>query len=269
MSQPSSVTSSLTSSVTVDVRSLARTLLHVLGATAIALTLASYGGQLMRFVGGHDYIYGLVSLFDVDNEDGIPTVFSAAQLLLAFGILAFICALRITGSSPWTWRVLTVGFVLMAIDEMISMHERMTITETSAPGAIVLYERVWVYPAIPVVILGALAFIPFLRSLPRSTRNGMLLSGGMFIAGSVVVEAFEMAFVIYNDARNTLMYNTFTTVEESLEMLGITFFIFTLLRYVALHYPTITMQVPVKQTQYSTDVTPLPSEKRAPTAAAS
>jgi hypothetical protein len=267
MSQPSSVVSS----VTIDVRSLARTLLYVLGATAIALALASYAGQLMRFVGGHDYVYGLVPLFDVDNEDSIPTVFSAAQLLLAFGILGFICALRITGSSPWTWRVLTVGFLLMAIDELISMHERMTITETSAPGAIVLYERVWVYPAIPVVILGALAFIPFLRSLPRATRNGMLLAGGMFISGSVIVEAFEMAFVLYNDARNTLAFNTFTTVEELLEMLGISVFIYVLVRYVGLHFPTISLPVAStpKPATTTTEVTPLPSDKRIPTAAAS
>jgi hypothetical protein len=45
---------------------------RMLGAVAIILVLASIGGQYSKFVLGHDYLKGLVPLFQLDNEQNIP-----------------------------------------------------------------------------------------------------------------------------------------------------------------------------------------------------
>ncbi|MGV3710333.1 MAG: hypothetical protein ACO1Q7_15985 [Gemmatimonas sp.] len=254
-------------SVSVDVRATAWKVFCILGAIAIALTLASYTGQLLRFVAGRDHVMGLIDFFDVDNENSIATVFSSLQLFIAAGILFGICALKITGPSPWAWRILTLGFTVMGVDELISLHEQMFLAVDRRAEGIPLYERAWVYPAIPIVALLAFCFIPFLRGLPRGIRNGMIFSGLLFIAGAIVVEALEIAFVVNRNFQRGLAFNTMTTLEEAMEMLGITCFIYTLLRYVALHYPTIALEPRITSAATGGGATPLPSDTRKRSAA--
>ena len=100
---------------------------RALGAVALLLILASFGVQLMVYLTGHDYIYGLVPLFHVDYERNIPTGFSVLLLLFAALLLAVITGLERSqaGSPMFYWASLSFGFLFMAADEGWSFHERL------------------------------------------------------------------------------------------------------------------------------------------------
>ena len=54
------------------------------------LLLANITGIVFKFYVGHDYIYGLVPLFDFDAEKNIPTLYSSFAIIIASMFLAVI-----------------------------------------------------------------------------------------------------------------------------------------------------------------------------------
>ena len=86
---------------------------RTLGGAAALIILASIAGQISRFAFGHDYLKGLVPLFDVDREQNIPNYFSVLLMHLAALLLAGIAiSAKAAGSSRAAkWALLSVGFV--------------------------------------------------------------------------------------------------------------------------------------------------------------
>lgn len=79
---------------------------RILAGIAVFLVLASTAGQLARFLGGDDSVYGLVRMFFLDNENNIPTFFSSGILLLSACLLAAISVFKKRGrdsfAAHWT-----------------------------------------------------------------------------------------------------------------------------------------------------------------------
>ena len=116
--------------------------------------------------------------------------------------------------------MLVVGFLLMAIDEVAGVHE-------SINSAI---EITWAIPAGIASLLAGLAFVPFLRHLPKRTALLFALAGSVFLLGAAGLEIIGNSLVA-NRLRDTLEYKMWTMVEEGLEMFGVILFIHTLLCY--------------------------------------
>jgi hypothetical protein len=164
----------------------------------------------------------LRQLFDVDQENNLPTWFSTFLLLVASALL-WLCARRKRAAGErWSghWRALAVGFLLMSVDEVAGVHE-------SINSVIVM---TWAIPGAVMAALIGLAFIPFLLSLPRRTALLFGVAGGGYLAGAVGIEIVGNAMVGQR-LRDTLQYNLTTLAEESLEMLGLVLFIYALLCY--------------------------------------
>jgi len=152
----------------------------LLGATAVALTLASIAGQLMTYLAGHDKVFGLVSLFNTGAEKNAPTAFSTLLLLVAAFLLAYVVVIerkrdRITALY---WALLSIGFLLMAVDEWFSFHEELhepmrALLGTDTYG---IFYYSWVVVGIGLVLVLALLFAGFLPRLPSKTRNTLLFA---------------------------------------------------------------------------------------------
>ncbi len=203
--------------VSVSIRALPRVLLLV------TITLLLCHGALALYHYQVEKLPWLVrQLFDVDQENNLPTWFSSVLLLVTSALLWFCARQKRTDEDSWAghWYVLAVGFLLMSLDEVAGIHE-------SINSAIVM---TW---AIPGGIAGAvigIAFIPFRLHLPGRTAVLVAVAGTAFLAGAAGLE------IIGNDLvgqrlRDTLRYNMWTLFEESLEMLGVILFIHALLRY--------------------------------------
>lgn len=216
---------------------------RTLGAVAVLLVLASIGGQLSKYLLGHGNLYGLVKLFYVDAESNFPTLFSIFLLFGAALLLALIAILKEREGAPdlSKWRILAGGFLLMSVDEAVSLHERLVRPMRALLGddaQLGIFYYAWVIPGIALVCVLALSFLGFLRRLPRETRLTFMIAGALYIGGAIGVELIGGRYEeLHGD--QSLTYSMIATVEESLEMAGIILFIRGLLNYLSANYQEV------------------------------
>lgn len=213
--------------------SIARLLL----LAALVLIFASTVSQEMDFFTGHSVgIYSkLVKIFSTDIELNVPSFFSMLIMIFAALLLAFITILKRNQKAPyvWHWAILSLGFFFMAFDEIVSAHEKMVEPLRAFFGGEnlgILYYA-WVVPAIALILFLALFFIKFWLSLPTKAKFSFLIAGIVYLGGAIGMEMVGGDYCeIYG--KDNLTYIMFTTIEESLEMTGIIFFIWSLLEYI-------------------------------------
>ena len=217
---------------------------RALGAMAFLLVLASTGGQLTKYLTGHDHVL-LVRLFYVDAERNIPTFFSVLLLLFAAQLLTVITVLKNKHRDPdrSRWAILSFGFLFMAADEGFSLHEKLIVPVRGllGDGTFGIFYYAWVIPGIAVVLVLALSFLKFLLHLPPKTRSTFLVAATLFIGGALGIELIGGRYVeLHNE--NNLTYSMIVTVEESLEMTGVIVFIYALLKYIADNYKEVRLR---------------------------
>ncbi|MEF3075655.1 hypothetical protein V2P20_11535 [Methylobacter sp. Wu1] len=209
---------------------------RTLGILAFLLVAASLAGQLISYITGDDRLYGFVSLFNVDAEHNIPTFFTVFLLLSAALLLSVITLLERnrTASRVSHWLILSCGFLLMAVDELVSIHERLIkpIRNLLGNGNLGVFYFAWVILGIALIFFLAWFFLKFWLRLPAKTRLTFFMAAVIYIGGSI---GFEMIGGRYAEVHGLedLTYKMIATVEESLEMAGIILFIRGLLAYIA------------------------------------
>lgn len=165
-------------------------------------------------------------LFDVDEEESVPTWFSSVILLISAAYLAHVYALKRLDADPHSaaWLSLSCGFLFLSIDEIAGFHEALNST----------MEASWAVPGAVLAMLLLVLFARLLRSLPPTITKGFLVAGAIYVGGAVGVELATEPY-LYNDALDTLAYNLWTAVEEGMEMGGIVYFLNVLHAYVVQH----------------------------------
>ena len=184
--------------------------------------LACHAGLTLYHYRVEELPWLLRQLFDVDQENNLPTWFSALLLLVTSALLWLCARQRKADGDSWSgqWLALSCGFLLMSLDEVAGVHETIN-------SVIVM---TWAIPGAFLALVLGLAFVPFLLHLPRRTALHFALAGAIYIAGAVGVEIFGNSLSVQS-LRDTLQYNMATLAEEALEMLGVILFIQALLRY--------------------------------------
>ena len=205
---------------TVSISSICRTLwitVAVLLAIHVILTVVHYRVSELPWL--------LRQIFDVDEEDSLPTWYSASALLLTSFVLWINArARRQTGDKlHWYWYGLAGGFLLLSVDEIAGMHETLNS----------LIEISW---AIPGGILAAFVggiYLHFLFQIDRKTAIQFVIGGALFVGGAVGVELATESFAendeLGNNRLDTLAYYLWTTLEEAMEMAGVLVFLRALL----------------------------------------
>jgi hypothetical protein len=219
----------------------------ILATLAVAVVAMSIVSQLAWQLTGNVGLRGIAHFLNVSEERNLPTAFAVMLLAIATLLLAavFLMESRRGGEMLRYWVVLTCGFLWMTADEAMSFHERVMRPMRRLLGNedLGLFYYAWVVPALALVaVLGAF-FAKFLLRLPSPTGRRFLIAGTLFLSGAIGLELFGGRF----DEKygvNELMaagetglimiqYSALATVEESLEMAGIIFFIWSLLWYLA------------------------------------
>ena len=93
----------------------------------------------------------------------------------------------------------------------------------------------WVIPYSILTFLFALFYLKFWISLPKPYRTFFFLSGAIFVAGAIGCEMIGAPYK-FKWGRDNEFYAFFTTLEEVLEMAGIAFFLYALVRYIHEYY---------------------------------
>ncbi len=173
-----------------------------------------------------------VWLLDVDAERSFYTWFS--QLLL--GLVGLV--LVDTGRKTWAddrvfgaqFIALGLVFILLSADEGLSFHE--AFSATLAGRGVGGLAFAWVIPAAILCAIGLILAVPFLRRLTPPVRRMMLASGGLFLFGALVMEAFG-GEVLAAHAGDILAhpYRMLVGIEEGAEGLGVILFLVALGRH--------------------------------------
>lgn len=198
--------------------------------------LAGLTGQYMCYVLGHDQVFGLVALFNLDGERNLPALYSVCLLAFAALLLAVITLVKHQRRERHllSWALLTLGFFLMSVDESWSFHERLVepVRRVTGSGPAQLFYYAWVIPGIALVAAIGVTYLRFLSALPAVTRNAFLVAAAVYLGGAIGMETLGGAYAARHGYDN-LSYALLVVVEEGMEMAGSILFIRALLGYIA------------------------------------
>lgn len=195
----------------------------------VLLILFHIIAQVLRYYFGRTYGF---YLFDLDQEANIPTFYASVMLLFCSALLSIISiAKKSVNTSDWIyWAGLATIFLFLSLDEMIAIHEKLgrfvrVLLDTSG----YLYFA-WVIPYSILLVVFLLAYLKFLINLPQKTRLLFFIAGVIYVSGALGLEILGASEVV-NHGYESINYIVLASLEESLEMIGVTTFIYALLLY--------------------------------------
>lgn len=171
-------------------------------------------------------------LVDFNEEANIPTFYSSLVIFLCSFSLFLITALAKKAGTPYLgWLGLALIFLFLSVDEAAAIHEIFVGITKRTFNVSGYFRFAWVIPYGLAVVALAVIYIPFLRNLPSNTRLLFLVSGAIFIGGAVGLEM--IAGKLLESGITVEQYAALYTLEESMEMVGMALFLYTLLDYLS------------------------------------
>lgn len=171
-----------------------------------------------------------VWILDPDTEFSLYTWFSTFNLLFAASMLFFAGIEKWKSKQSFSIHVflLSLIFLALAFDEALSFHEKISGTVKSLFNASGVFYFAWVIPALALLLIGLILYLPFIWSLTPRIRYPMMLSAFIFLSGAVGMEMLAGPYVAQHGVE-TLTYRLMANLEETLEGLGIAVFIWSIL----------------------------------------
>jgi hypothetical protein len=206
----------------------------------VFLVLASSVGVASYLLYPPEHMHPLVTLFNLNLESNVPAFFSSLQLFLASLILGLISGCHRRRDEPYRlWLLLSLLFAFLTIDEFAALHEQLSVPLREELGVSGLWYFAWIIPYGVAALALAVLFTKFLYDLPARTRAWFIGSGAIYLAGAIGFEMLGGRYITSSGPREDI-YSVLYTVEELLEMLGIAFFIYALLKYMAARFQAVT-----------------------------
>jgi len=172
--------------------------------------------------------------FSLDREANVPTWFSSVLLLTAAVVLGLAALDAASRRDRWTrhWTGLAWVYGLLSLDETAQLHERSGSWLRAHFHLHGLLHYAGIIPALGVAVVVGVAYFRFLLALPQTTRRGIVFAAAVYIFGAAGLEAVAGWWSEGKAADSTPLL-ILSTVEENLELIGTTFFILTVLAYLA------------------------------------
>ncbi|MGD9729340.1 MAG: hypothetical protein AB7R40_06070 [Nitrospiraceae bacterium] len=205
-------------------------------ASALACIVVSLGFMhlvinILHYRFGHDYLWGFLRQFHLNQESNIPTWYSVSTLLVAALLLALIGLTKYRLRDPYRahWLWLAAIFLYLSADEGSRLHEMSEVLYPHSHYSGLFYYP-WVIGGTVAVLVIGLSYIKFVLRLPAGIRGLVIVAGFLYVGGALGMEAVQAAFEEGHGYKN-LSYDLLTGVEEVCEMAGIAVFIYALMRY--------------------------------------
>ena len=180
----------------------------------------------------YNYNNSFIRLFNFDTEQNVPTTFSFLILGFSSILLRHIAKSHKKNNLDYKiWLFLSFIFMFLALDEALSLHEILSSIMHKLFGLEGFLYYAWVIPYGLALLISLIPLTKFLFKLPVEISRLFLISGAIFVIGAIGLEIFE-GNIHSNDGRWNMNYNILYSIEETLEMLGISLFIYALLRYI-------------------------------------
>jgi hypothetical protein len=174
----------------------------VVAAFVFVLWFHLYGAQIPK----------TRAFLNVNGEANFPAWWNAT-LLLAVAFCALVARVQEPDKAQRrAWLLVAVAGLLMSMDEITSLHERMGGLVRSVGINTPTFD--WLVPGVVIAAAGSLLLVRLGRALPRPTRGLLLLALTGYAGGAIGVEAING---VLREGR-ILYYWIGTAVEEALEM---------------------------------------------------
>jgi hypothetical protein len=211
-----------------------RGIVVLLGTVIAALFLLSLAGQIARFHLGFPYVFGLVDLFYLDEENSVPTWYQSVVFLFAAGLLTIIGRdARVSGASfAIHWLVLAAICVGLSLDEVASLHERTINPLQRVIQPTGIWRPTWVIVGVAAVACVAISYWRFFLHLGRAEQVQIVVAAAVFLGGALGVEMATGVMFDTTDRnfKHSFDYALTVQLEELLEMVGLLIFLDFLLR---------------------------------------
>ena len=200
---------------------------------SIGVVTAGILREVFLFLFGAQTRFSDLRFFNLNAERTLGAWYTSSLLLMC-ALLLLVAALdvrRHRARHQALWFLLAVGFLFLSFDESAEFHETLNFL-VPAEYRTGPFLFAWViFGAAGVGLLG-LVYFRFLADLNPRTRLFFLLSGGIYVAGAVVMEMVggEIATGL---GQSHLLYIAAYCIEEGLEIAGVSLFLAALLDYLA------------------------------------
>jgi hypothetical protein len=212
---------------------------RVQAAAILSLTVMHVLIQVAHFGFGRDHLLGLTPLFDLNQENNIPTWYSGIVLFTTASALGVVAAAKHQARARFArhWTSLAFIFLYMSVDELTRIHEKWgrllekplgNLRDPQVMGGAL--RNLWVIPAFLVAAAIGLAYVRFLFHLPARTRNLFAATGIAFVIATVGME-MAGASISAGGGRFTPGFMVVATAEEVTEMASIAVFLCAVLDY--------------------------------------
>jgi F0F1-type ATP synthase membrane subunit c/vacuolar-type H+-ATPase subunit K len=204
-----------------------------LSTIAVLLLVAHLITIAMPYILGgfeHGLVRVLFSLFFLDGEGNLPAIFST-WLFLINAVLFLIVwkAACLAGDSLKIWLFLSGVFVFLAVDESISIHERLIDPLRQGLDASGIFYYTWIIPyGIGVVLLSIFA-IPVFWRMQKKIRFWFGLSAATYLFATIGLEMISGKYLVMMNEKKDIVWILMITLEEFLEMVGLIILVYALL----------------------------------------
>lgn len=199
----------------------------------LGLACASLAGQFYIYVLNNNNFLPIISLFNLDEERNIPTVFSALILLFSSILLEFITLAKQRDKDRYTphWQGLAIIFTYLSFDELTEFHER----TNSILNQIFQSPKnqSWDILNVVFVIVFTVIYAKFFFHLSKKIQYLFIIAFFLFVIGGVGIELIGVNFLTNIYHQKSFLAAVITTIEECLEKIGVAIFIHGLLSYIS------------------------------------
>jgi len=178
----------------------------------------------------HALVRVMFSLFFLDGEGNLPSLYSTWLFLInAILFLMVRKAAGLNGDSQKIWLVLSIVFVFLALDESISIHERLIDPLRQAWHATGVFYYAWIIPYGIGVGLLAIIAIPVFWRMQKRIRFYFGLSAVVYLFAVIGLEMISGQYLVMMNEKKDIVWILMVTLEESLEMVGLIILVYALL----------------------------------------
>jgi hypothetical protein len=174
----------------------------------------------------------LLPFFSLSHEQNLPTWYSSCLLFSCALALGAIAAHVSETGGEWrrSWWALATIFAYLSLDEAAEIHEHLHgLVHFEGVGSGLFYFS-WVVPGAAVVAVFGVTYLRFLFALPPTTRNRFIVSGVIYVGGALLME-LPLGLWANSHGTENLGYALIDHVEETLEMVGASLFLLSLLAH--------------------------------------
>lgn len=205
-------------------------LLKIIGFLAVAGLVSGFFLHILHMPS----IFGLVPLFDLNEEFNFPSFYSGFAIWFSAFLLRsiYIYEKKNGAKRAHYWNALFFVFVFLGLDEIFIIHEKFSRVEPYLRDVIHIHNanRYWVIPYAVLMLAVGLYFLPFYLRLQKGTRLRFTIAGLVYVSAAFGLEIIS-SVVAGKVNLSYMAIDIFEGVEEIMEMLGIMLFIRALLIY--------------------------------------